>query len=264
LAGNWRWFGLSLSIDNPFYKTDQEKYGRTSSIDIRVTALGRNLAAEVFLQHYTGFYIGYPDKPDGTKYILPDMTTFSIGVAGLWIYNSRRFSMRAASLQNEQQRKSAGSLIVRPALLYYHISSDDGIIPAALILENNIPLSDQIVSGDFYSLGLSPGYAYTFVFLKNLYVTGAVFPGVAAQIHSYFSATDRYSGYEFSFQLNGSLTMGYNSDKWFIGASVQSGFNEVPDKLNNSMFNYDIAQFKLWGGTRFNIFKSKKNTIFVH
>ncbi len=46
--------------------------------------------------------------------------------------------------------------------------------------------------------------------------------------------------------------------KWFLGSSVQTGFNEVPDKLNNALFSYDGAQFRFWGGTRFDIFKKKK------
>ncbi len=46
--------------------------------------------------------------------------------------------------------------------------------------------------------------------------------------------------------------------------SIQTGFNEVPAKLSNAMFNYDVAQFRIWGGTRFNFFKRKKSSTFVH
>jgi hypothetical protein len=258
LSGYWRWFGLALSIDNPFYKSDKEKYGNTSTLDLRLNAFGRQVAGELNIQHYKGFYINSPEQPDGSKYIIPDMSTLSLGVAGYWIYNAKRFSLRSAFIQTEQQKKSAGSLIIRPAFLYYHISSDDGIIPAELINTYTIPLSNQVIWGDFYAIGLSPGYAYTVVFLKNMYLTGAIFPGVAAQFHSYNSGIKTYSDFEFSFQLNGRFAIGYNSDKWFVGGSVQTGFNEIPDKLSNAMFNYDVAQFRIWGGTRFNIFRKQK------
>jgi hypothetical protein len=264
LSGNWRWFGLALSIDNPFYKSDKEKYGNTSVLDLRLNAFGRNFSAEVIIQRYKGFYISYPEQPDGTKYIVPDMATFSLGLAGYWIYNPGRFSFRAAFIQNEQQKRSAGSLIVRPAVLFYHVSSENGIIPPGLISEFNIPAKNHLVWGDFYSIGLSPGYAYTFVFLKNLYITAAIFPGVAAQFHSYNNGLNTYSDYEFSFQLSGRFALGYNSEKWFCGGSVQTGFSEIPDKLSNSMFNYDVAQFRLWGGTRFTIFRKKKNSTFAY
>ena len=264
LAGFWKWFGLALSIDNPFYKSDKEKYGNTTSIDLRINAFGREVAAELFLQRYKGFYIQYPEKPDGTHYIIPDMATFSIGITGYWIYNPGRFSIRAAFIQNEQQKKSAGSLIVRPSLLFYRISSENGIIPAGIISEYHIQSANQITRGDFYAIGLSPGYAYTLVFLKNFYITAAVFPGVVAQFLSYSTEKNVYSDFEFTFQLSGRFAVGYNSDKWFLGGSIQTGFNEIPDKLSNSMFNYDVAQFRLWGGMRFDIFRKKKNSTFVY
>ncbi len=258
IAGFWKWFGLGLSIDNPFYKTDQDAYGKTSTLDLRVNAFGRVVAGELFLQQYHGYFISSPEKPDGTHYTLPDMRTFSLGLAGYWIYNARRFSIRAAFIQNERQKRSAGSLVVRPALLYYNITSDQGIIPAGLVNEYHIPLTSVVTSGTFYSLGLSPGYAYTLVFLKNMYLTAALFPGVAAQFSSYSGGEKAFSDFEFAFQLSGRFAFGYNSDKWFLGGSVQTGFNEVPDKLSKALFSYDVAQFRLWGGTRFDIFKKKK------
>jgi hypothetical protein len=258
IAGFWRWFGLGISINNPIYKINQETYGKTTTLDLRVNAFGRSIAGELFFQKYKSFYISSPVQTDGTHYIIPDMQTLSIGIAGYYIYNAKRFSIRAAFIQNERQKKSAGSLVVRPSFLYYRISSDNGIIPAELHEEYHIAQSNHINSGEFYSLGLSPGYVYTLVFLKNFYLTAAVFPGVAAQFSSYSNDHDVYSNFEFVFQLNGRFALGYNSDKWFLGGSYQTGFNEVPDKINNALFSYDVAQFRFWGGTRFDLFKKKK------
>ena len=258
IAGFWKWFGLGLSIDNPFYKTDRDAYGKTTILDLRVNAFGRSVAGEFFLQQYKGFFISYPEKPDGTHYIIPDMRTFSLGFAGYWIYNAKRFSIRAAFIQNERQKKSSGSLVVRPAFLYYRISSEHGIIPLEIIEAYQIPASNLVKKGEFYSIELAPGYAYTLVFLENFYLTAAVFPGVAAQFSSFSNELYDYTDFAFAFQLSGRFALGYNSDKWFLGASVQTGFNEIPAKLNNAMFSYDVAQFRLWGGTRFDIFRKKK------
>jgi len=258
IAGFWKWFGLGISIDNPFYKTDRDAYGKTTTLDLRVNAFGRFFASELFFQQYKSFYISSPERPDGTHYIIPDMKTLSIGISGYWIYNARRFSIRAAFIQNERQKKSAGSLLVRPSFLYYRISSDKGIIPEEIADLYHIPSANLITKGEFYSLGISPGYAYTFVFLKNFYLTAAVFPGIAAHFSSFTNEQDIYSDFEFAFQLSGRFALGYNSDKWFLGGSYQAGFNEIPDKLSNALFSYNVAQFRFWGGLRFDIFKKKK------
>jgi hypothetical protein len=258
IAGFWKWFGLGLSIDNPFYKTDREAYGKTTTLDLRVNAYGRAVAGELFFQKYKGFYMVSPERTDGTHYIIPDMQTLAVGLSGYWIYNSKRFSIRAAFIQNERQKKSAGSLVVRPSFLYYRISSDLGIIPPEIVEIYHLPSESLIKIGTFYSIGLSPGYAYTLVFLKNFYLTAAVFPGVAAQFSSFSNQDKVYSDFEFTLQLSGRFAIGYNSDRWFLGGSFQSGFNEVPDKLNNASFSYGVAQFRIWGGTRFDIFKKRK------
>ncbi len=260
IAGFWKWFGLGLSIDNPFYKTDQAAYGKTTTLDLRVNAFGRSVAGELFMQQYRGYYILTPEKPGGSHYKLPDMRTFSIGFSGYWIVHANRFSIRAAFIQNEVQRRSAGSIIVRPSFLYYKIFSGHGIIPQALADTFGIPAVKQLVSGRFYSIGISPGYAYTLVFLKNLYLTAALFPGIALQFSSFDNVTGRQSGYAWNVQLSGRFAVGYNSEKWFLGGSIQTGFNEVPVQVNNALFSYDIAQFRFWGGMRFNMFRKKHRT----
>jgi len=264
IAGFWKWFGLGLSIDNPFYNTDRTAYGKTTTLDLRINAFGRFIAGEFFLQDYKGFYIVSPEKPDGTHYILPDMRTFSLGFSGYWIYNSGRFSIRAAFTQNERQKKSAGSFVVRPSFLYYQISSDRGIIPPEIVEAFEIPAANLITKGEYYSVGLSPGYMYTLIFLKYLYITGVVFPGVAAQYASFTNESSEYYHFEFALQLSGRVALGYNSDKWFIGASVQTGFNEIPDQLSKALSTYTIAQFRLWGGTRFDVFRKKKHHNAAH
>jgi hypothetical protein len=212
----------------------------------------------LFLQQYKGFYVSSPVRGDDSYYIVPDMVTFSVGISAYWIYNPKRFSIRSAFIQNERQKRSAGSLLVWPSFHYFNISSENGIIPAEIMDKYHIPSANQVNSGDFYSFGLAPGYAYTLVFLKNFYLTGAAFPGVAAHYASFRNGKNSSTDFEFAFQLSGRFAFGYNSDKWFIGGSVQTGFNEVPDKLSNVLFNYTVTQFRFWGGTRFDLFRKKK------
>jgi len=258
LAGFWKWFGMGLSIDNPVYKTDQVAYGKTSTLDLRVNAFGREVAGELYMQNFKGFYILSPERLSGPHYLIPDMQIFSFGLDAYWIYNSKRFSIRAAFIQNERQIKSAGSFVLMPSFIYYRVSSKQGIIPQEIVESYHIPVTNLVTSARVYSLGLSPGYAYTLVFLKNFYLTAALFPGAAAQFASYSNDHNSYSDIEINFQLTGRFAIGYNSEKWFLGGSFQTGFNGIPNQLSHALFSYELAQFRLWGGLRFDVFRKKR------
>ena len=258
IAGFYKWFGLGLSINNPFYQFNESKYGKTTSIDLRINAFGRAVAAEVFVQNFRGFYIRNVHPYHGANYKLPNMDLFSIGGYGYWIYNSRKFSFRAAFIQNERQVRSAGSFMIRPGFSYYTVTSDTGIIPGEVVSRYKLKNDEIIHGGQFFSLSLSPGYTYTVIFLKNVYINAAVFPGVSWTTYSYRGKNDSFSRSDFVFQLGLRVAAGYNTRKWYIGGSVITGFNDLNLSWSNSSFFYDVSQFRFWGGVRFDIFRKKK------
>jgi hypothetical protein len=258
IAGIYKWFGLGISMGNSVLKRNTEKYGNTSVLDLRVNAYGRSVAAELYLQNLRGFFLKEPVDPQGDYYKIPDMRIFSLGFTGYYIYNHKRFSIRSAFIQNERQKKSAGSFILRPTFLYYKITSDSGIIPSELAFNYAINSHFLIQGGDFYSFGLSPGYAYTLVFLKKFYLNAAAFPGVLWQHYNYEADQHLFSSAAFTFTFSWRAAAGYNTDRFYIGASIASGFDKIPGWAGKSNFYYDIAQMRFWIGTRFNWFKKKK------
>jgi len=264
VAAFYKWFGIGLSINNPFYQLNESTYGKTSSIDLRINAFGRAVAAEVFFQSFKGFYISSPNAIQNQYYIVPGMDLFSIGAYGYWIYNPRKFSFRAAFIQNERQVKSAGSLMIRPGISFVELYSDTGIIPGELIYRHKLDHEEIIKRGQFLSLSLAPGYSYTFIFLKNAYINAAVFPGVSLISYSYrtkadlFSRSDVYSRSDFVFQLGLKIAAGYNTKKWYVGGSIITSFNDLDASWSNSSFFYDVSQFRVWGGMRFDVFRKKK------
>lgn len=258
IAGFYKWFGLGLSAGIPWLRPNTEKYGKTSVLDFRINAYGKFLTFETYFQQYIGLYVSYLDNDERQVEIIPGMRITSVGMNGTYIYNYEKFSMRASFIQVERQLKSAGSLIILPSFTFYHMKSDSGILPQQI--DGSFPdFSDDILEGSFYSLGLSPGYAYTFVFFKYFYFTTAVNLGVAW--HSYTSKTYKSTEYdnEFSFPTALRAALGYNSDRWFIGASfVTNPFNIVSNR-NDANYYYHLAQLRFWVGTRFDAFKKKKN-----
>jgi hypothetical protein len=258
IAGFYKWIGLGISLGNSIFRRSASRYGNTSVLDLRVNAYGRPFAAEVYLQNLKGFYIRNIKDAEGNLFKIPDMRIFSLGCTGYWIYNHERFSIRSAFIQNERQKKSAGSIIIRSSFLYYSLLSGNGIIPASVIntygIENNLHLR----KGEFYSIGLAPGYTYTLVLFKKAYMNAALFPGILWQNYYFEANREIYSSANFTFTLSWRAALGYNTDTWYIGAGIVSGFDQIPGWIGNSTFYYDIAQVRFWVGTRFNWFKKKK------
>lgn len=258
LAGFYKWFGLGLSLGNSILRRSTTTYGKTSVLDLRINFYGRSAAGELYLQNLKGFYIQDTKDPFGNFYKIPDMRFFSIGLTGYWILNRERFSIRSAFIQNERQLKSAGSFMVRTSISYFKLSSDNGIVPPDLASAYSIDNKFLISGGEFYSLGLAPGYTYTLVLFKKAYINAAVFPGVLWQSYIYDASSRSYSNRNFTLTLSWRAALGYNTDTWYIGAGIVSGFDKVPGWIGNATFYYDIAQIRLWVGTRFNWFHKKK------
>jgi len=258
IAGFYKWFGLGLSLGNSVFRRSTARYGNTSVLDLRVNAYGRSVAAELYLQDLKGFYIRNLKDPQGNFYKIPDMKIFALGFIGYWILYHERFSIRSAFIQDERQKKSAGSFIIRPTFLYYNLSSIDGIIPAEITKTYGIKNNFLLQGGEFYSFGLAPGYSYTLVLFKNAYMNAALFPGILWQNYHYEADQASYSSANFTFTLSWRAALGYNTDTWYIGAGIISGFDQIPGWIGNSTFYYDIAQLRFWVGTRFHWFRKKK------
>ncbi|MCX6280970.1 MAG: DUF4421 family protein [Bacteroidetes bacterium] len=260
IAGIYKWFGIGLTINNPFYTFRESVYGKTTAIDLRVNAFGRAVAGELFIQNFHGFYIRNIHPAYEKYYLLPDMNLFSIGAYGYWVYNSRRFSLRAAFIQNEKQLKSAGSFMVRPGFSFFEMTSDTGIIPGNIISTYKLAKDEVVKSGRFYSFSLAPGYTYTLVFLKNIYINAAVFPGVSFITYSYETRNKTIVHEDFVFQLGLRLAAGFNAKRWYLGGALITGFNDLDAPWSNSSFFYDVSQFRIWGGMRFDVFRKKTKT----
>lgn len=258
LAAFYSWFGLGLSVGTKLFRRDPDIYGTTKSYDFRVNAYGKFMAMEVYLQYYQGFYMNYKSKALKDTFIIPGMDVVSFGIEGTYIYNFGKFSIRAAYTQNERQKRSAGSLIVKPTFRYYYVNSDTGIVPG-MILDMYSMDKETVLKGNFYTLGLGPGYIYTFIFLKNFYITAGGLLEMHWNSYNYTTPEKSFLKKGISFPLSVRCALGYNSDTWFIGGSfVSTIYNIQPGQGFQDEFHYHLTQIRFWVGTRFNAFRSWK------
>ena len=180
LEGSYKWLSIGFSVKLPLADKSISQYGQTESFDLQFHLNLRKLIIDCYFQIYNGFYISnmddyYDSWNYENQYPKTDLTIFNIGVLANYVYNNKKFSYKAALNLTDRQKKNAGSLIMGSYFFINGMSADSTIIPsfATQYFQEMIGLK----SLGTLNLGLSCGYAYTFVIRDRFYVNLGIIPG---------------------------------------------------------------------------------------
>jgi hypothetical protein len=220
---NWRFLGLNLGFKMPFVNSDTKRFGRTRSVDIQSFFYFRKLQVDLYAQAYNGMYISdrrtlISPRIDNAFPYREDMRARNFGMNAQYIFNNRRFSYRAAFVQNEYQKKSAGSFILGGAIYHFRAKADSAIIPGDIVYAGTY-WKDDYTKTNITSLSISAGYAYTLVVKKNFFATASFTAGPGLNYTSRKDDVADLSSGGLDYALNGTLRLaaGYNSPDYFAG-----------------------------------------------
>jgi hypothetical protein len=171
VGATYKWATLNLAYGFGFLNPDRGR-GKTKYLDLQFHSYGRKFVTDVFGQFYRGFYLASnsTNNTSGEYYLRPDLHVNHIGTSVQYILNHKKFSYRASFLQNEWQRKSAGTFIFGIEAYYGRVSADSTIIPT---LVSNEGASRDIQGLRFFEFGPNAGYAYTWVVKEHFFLTGS-------------------------------------------------------------------------------------------
>jgi len=265
---NYKWFGLWLAFKFPFINNDDEKYGKTKRFDAITSIFLRKLAIDVYLSTYKGFYIENPEAylpgwEEGMAYPQrPDITTTKIGGSCTYTFKYRKYSTKAAYIQTEIQKKSAGSFLLGGFFSYFGIRGSSPFVPYELKDIYDPALLFNYLS--VYGAGVTFGYSHTFVLWKKFYISFSLVPGIAIQGYEidYEDGQEKKTGSFVAGRFLARAALGYNSEKSYAGftASSDSYSGNTGDEQRNSL-NYEVGVIRFFYGRRFNFptFKKKKD-----
>ncbi|MDP2723782.1 MAG: DUF4421 domain-containing protein [Bacteroidales bacterium] len=254
-GANYSVFGLNIAFNFPFNKWDHNKYGETTYLDLQSHLYLRRYIVDFYLQRYQGFYLddpisvieGWPEQDTFPK--RPDITIVDAGLTVQYIVNSKKFSYRAAYLQNEWQKKSAGSIIFGASAFYILVRGDSSIIPSnvspVLFAQGN-----KFDKMNQLSVGINAGYTYTFVAWKSFFLAFGLTAGPAfGNITVHETGVKLSNKHEFTLNINalGRASLGYNSKKIYVGVFY---LNQV---IGNKMPQENVWNFVNTGNFRFNL-----------
>lgn len=175
MSNNPMEIGAGISVNNTFISfaygygfnfLRDKKYGDTKSFDVQFHSYGRKYAFDIFFQKYKGFYFE-DEKIDDVAFLAPDLRIDKYGVYGEYVFNGNKFSYGAAFDQSEKQLKSAGSFLLGGGIYYTNIRSDSSFVfNGSRSVEN-------------FQIGVSGGYAQTWVLSKHYFISGAATLGMS-------------------------------------------------------------------------------------
>jgi Domain of unknown function (DUF4421) len=129
--------------------------------------------------------------------------------------NAEKFSYQAGLLQNEWQKKSAGSLLYGGEIYYGAIFGDSSLVPTLADPDIEMLGLDKF---HFFSIGPGVGYAYTFVYKEHYFLLGSATINLALRFSNEISTTLHQQASYWGFRPNYILHAGagYNGNKWAL------------------------------------------------
>jgi hypothetical protein len=249
-------FGIGYSFkvaQNPLIASRQ---GKSEYTNLQISSFGKKIGYDVFYQDYKGYFISNLDITS-VKNLVNSIKTLTSGDTLLrrddmefqnyqanvyYASNSSKFSYRSAFVFDERQLKSGGSFIVNGALGYTVAKADSSIIPS----DDKIGFNPRAYYNrmSFYSLAVTPGYAYSLIFPSGLYATASASALVGLFYYDAFTETFNNDGLSYFLKGIVRFSAGYHTDKCIAGVAASGdvqGFNTKYVQFRTSVI--DVSFF---------------------
>src|ERR1700756_1233204 len=182
LSSRWATFIVNTGVK--VFGSNITDRGKTTYKDYQLNLYGRKVTTDMFVQYYNGFYIknskSYGNYMSNKPYdIRSDVDALNIEVSSYYIVNNKKFSYRNTFGFTEQQKKSAGSILLGVYYSYFRAGGDPSLVTPPF--KSSFDPSSYINNGHTQNLGLNFGYIYTLVFLKKFYATASLVQGVGGE-----------------------------------------------------------------------------------
>ena len=251
---------MVIAIGIPKSASSNEKYGTTNRLDLQVNVYGEKIGIDGFAQFYKGYYMANPqDFIEWEEDFYPqlsDTRIYSIGLNGFYIFNSKKFSYKAAFVRNQVQRKRAGSITGGLFGQLDVAETDQGFIPQEF--PDSIRAKMDLKSFQTLAVGITVGYLYTWVISKNFFFNIGVTPGFGLQtIHLETISGEKSSKNAPAAQLAARTALGYDSRYFYAGITGTIIWRNFTYKG----YELDLAteQIRFFIGKRFDLFRKRSH-----
>ena len=264
INGSYKKLSFSLGWGFGFLNPNKEEKGKTHSFDFQTHLYSTDWVTDIYVQFYKGYYLslgGPAGTADKNYYKRPDIKVNLLGASLYRLLNGERFSYRAGFLQNEWQKRSAGSVLLGAEVYHGAMKGDSALVPSHL---NAYYPQQGIHRVRLIEFGPGAGYTYTVVWEENLFLTGSA--TINADISMVKEVSAAGSANRTSLSPNATLraVAGYNSEEWAATISWLDNATNAKGRSSNYEYGIKTGEFRITIAKRFtpgNKLKSKLNPI---
>ena len=209
-------FSLNGALGFGFLNNKYDEKGKTKSLDLQMHLYPTGWAGDLLITHYKGLYAypkDYASNIPGAYYYRPDVKFNLFGLSAYRVVNSNKFSYRAAMIQNEWQKRSAGSLLYGGGIYYSGLSGDSSIIPPKLTPSF---LQAGVTNFHFVTIGPGVGYAFTLVAAQHFFFMGSVIANANINFSTDEAGGAKKNKVSFEPGAVGKAAIGYNGNVWDV------------------------------------------------
>ncbi len=217
---SYKWFALDLAFN--FGIGEDSDFKNSKTFDFQGSIFSSKQYISGSYNYYYGFqydaFNGVPgeDVPDDNA--RDDIRTVSTVIQYLFAFNYDKFSLKAPFIQNELQRKSAGSFLIGARYQLYSVDGDSSMIPSSA--KGYFNENAHLINLTGASVTLSLGYMYTFVFRENFYITAGLIPGIGFTLGDYKADHKNPLATQLSTGFSTMNAIGYNTPLFFCGIQL--------------------------------------------
>ncbi len=234
IGATYQNLSLNLAYGFGFMNRDEEK-GKNKKLDLQARLYGRKWAIDVYGEFYKQYYVypkGRGNSGNQNYYIRPDLRINLVGASAYRVLNHRRFTLHPAFVQDEYQKKSAGSILLGAQAYYGDIKADSALVPFEL---SSYYDRRSISKVRILEIGPGAGYAYTLVLPYHLYITASFNINVNLGLVKETGANTSTDHVSVNANMLYRLGGGYNNGNWNLNAFwVNTRFAAKGDLSGNS------------------------------
>lgn len=239
--------GYGLSAIN----TDTKLKGKTKGFDFQFHLYPHKWAIDLMLVMPKGMYIdpkGYGAADPSYYYFRPDIKERLLGLAAYKVPNKEKFSYRAAIVQNEWQKKSAGSFLYGGEAYYGSIQGDSALVPSKI--QAGFPQAGM-TKLRYFTFGPGAGYAYTVVIEKHFYLMLSLIGNLKVNMVTENFGSGDLKNISIAPSAILKTGIGYNSDNLSFGANLTGNGLWVKGKSNNNNYYMRSGMFRVQVAKKF-------------